>query len=179
MVAFPSLIAVTFPSATVATAVLLLLQLMFLFVALSGFTVAFNVNSSPSVICIDVLSRVTLSTGKTLAFTVTSQVAVFPPSSVLTVMVAFPFLIAVTFPSATVAIERLLLLHITSLLSAFLGETVAINCTFSPSSSSTDSALSDTPETATGSGRSFWHDRSTNIGKHNASNLKYFIGNRL
>ena len=155
MVATPSFRAVTFPSATVATAVLLLLQLIFLFVALSGFTVAFNVNSSPSVICTDVLSRVTLSTGNTLALTVTLQVAVFPPSSVLTVMVTTPSFRAVTFPSVTVAIDRLLLLHITSLLSAFLGETVAINCTFSPSSSSTDSALSDTPETATGSGRFF------------------------
>jgi hypothetical protein len=67
-----------------------------------------------------------VSTGLTLWVTLTAQLAVFPPSSVLTVMVAFPADTPATVPPATVATALLLLLHDTFLFSALEGETVAV-----------------------------------------------------
>ena len=63
-------------------------------------------------------------------FTVTAQVAVlFDPSAALAVMVALPLDTAVTKPVLlTVATDGLLLLHITLLLVAFSGVTVAVSC---------------------------------------------------
>ena len=63
-------------------------------------------------------------------FTVTAQVAVLlEPSAALAVMVALPLATAVTKPFAsTVATEVLLLLHVTLLLVAFSGVTVAVSC---------------------------------------------------
>ena len=63
IIAVPAFTAVTFPFSTVATSVLLELQVTFLFEALSGVTVAVRVASSPSVSSIEVLSSDTLSTG--------------------------------------------------------------------------------------------------------------------
>ena len=63
-------------------------------------------------------------------FTVTVQVAVLlEPSAVLTVMVALPFITAVTRPVLlTVATDVLLLLQVTLLFVALLGVMVADNC---------------------------------------------------
>ena len=62
--------------------------------------------------------------------TVTSQAAVFSPSSVVTVMVAFPFATALTFPfPSTVATFSSLVSNITFLFVAFSGATVAVRST--------------------------------------------------
>ena len=62
------------------------------------------------------------------AVTVTSQVAVFPPSTVVTVIVAVPAATPVTTPAAdTVAIFVLLDDQVTFLLVAFGGATVAVS----------------------------------------------------
>ena len=126
IVVSPDFKAVTFPSVTEATVSLLLLQVTFLFVALSGLTVAVKETSSPSFNSRDVLSRDTLSTKIAFATTVTSHVAVLPPSSLFAVMVALPALTAVTTPSATVATEELLEIQRTFLLSASDGDMVAV-----------------------------------------------------
>ena len=66
--------------------------------------------------------------------TVTVQVAVFPPSSVVTVMVAVPALLAVTVPSvSTVATLVSLLAQVTFLLVALSGVMVAVRASVSPS----------------------------------------------
>ena len=110
------------------------LHVTFLLSALSGFTVAVNVSVSPSVRVSSVLSRVTSVTPTALAFTVTLQVAVFPPSSVVTVTTASPAFTAVTLPApSTVATSVLSELHATFLLSALSGFTVAVSVSASPS----------------------------------------------
>ena len=59
---------------------------------------------------------VTLTGGATAALTVTAQVAVLPPSAVLTVMVAVPGDTPLTVPEAsTVAMAGALLVHVTAL----------------------------------------------------------------
>ena len=133
IVAVPALMAVTLPLLTVATEVFELLQLIFLFVALDGETVAVNVWLSPSVRVMLVLSRLTLSTLYTFAFTVTWQVAVLPPSSVVTVIVAVPALRAVTCPLLTVATDSSELFQLTFLFVALAGYTVAVKVSLSPS----------------------------------------------
>ena len=66
--------------------------------------------------------------------TVTAQVAVLlEPSAVLAVMVAVPLDTAVTRPVLlTVATDVLLLVHVTLLLVALLGVTVAVSCKVCP-----------------------------------------------
>ena len=161
--ALPAFNAITLPLDTVATEVLLLLHVIFLLVALSGLTVALRVNSSPSVISYDVLSNVTLSTGYTLALTVTSQVAVLPPSSVLTVMVALPALIAVTRPSFTEDTDESLDIQMTTLFSALDGFTVAVSFWVSPSTSVIDVESNVTEDTAIGAGSSVHDARIVHI----------------
>ena len=56
-----------------------------------------------------------------------------PPSTVVTVIVAVPALTAVTTPSATVATASLLDIHVTALLVALSGVTVAVRANISPS----------------------------------------------
>ena len=68
-----------------------------------------------------------------LANTVTSEVVVLLPSLVVTVILAVPSLTAVTTPLFTVATLGLSLLHVTSLLVALLGFTVAVRVLVSPS----------------------------------------------
>ena len=131
--AVPTLRAVTLPLLTVAIDSSELFQLTFLFVALEGETVAVNVSLSPSVRVMLVLSRLTLSTLYTFAFTVTWQVAVLPPSSVVTVIVAVPALRAVTCPLLTVATDSSELFQLTFLFVALAGYTVAVNVWLSPS----------------------------------------------
>ena len=129
MVAVPFAFAVTTPFATVATAVLLLLHVTALFAALSGATVATSVAVSPAASSSTAfVFRVTPVTATGIS-TVTSHVAVLPPSTVVTVMVAVPFAFAVTTPFATVATAGLLLSHVTALFVAFAGATVAASVT--------------------------------------------------
>ena len=117
-----------------ATSVLSELHVTFRLSALSGLTVAVSVSVSPSVRVSSVLSRVTSVTFTALAFTVTLQEAVFPPSSVVTVTVATPAFTAVTLPSpSTVATSVLSELHATFRLSALSGFTVAVSVSVSPS----------------------------------------------
>ena len=145
--AVPVLIAVTLPSSTVATDGSSDDHVTFLFVAFSGLTVAVNTITSPSTISKDVLFKETPVTAYTLAWTFTEQVAVLPPSSVVTVIVALPFETAVTLPSCTVATDELSEVQIRFLLVAFSGVIVAVKVATSPSVSSIDVLSKTTPVT--------------------------------
>jgi hypothetical protein len=80
--------------------------------------------------------------------TVTEQVAVLLPSSVLTAIVAVPSDTAVTRPVAdTVATDGLLLLQTTFLLAALEGETVAVNCSVAPTTNESVILFKDMPVT--------------------------------
>jgi hypothetical protein len=131
IVAVPAPIAVTFPALlTVATFVLELVQVIFLFVALDGATVALSVSELPTLKASALLDGETPVTG---TVTVTVQEAVLDPSVVLTVMVAVPAPIAVTFPAlSTVATLVLELVQATVLSAALDGETVAVNVELLP-----------------------------------------------
>ena len=134
----PVAIAVTFPFwSTEAVDGSLELQITFLLVAFSGKTVAISWAASPSGYSNLSLSNVTPVTGTAFSVTVTKQVAVYPPSLVVTVMVAVPLLTALTFPLwSTVAIDSLLEVQITFLLVAFVGKIVAFSWAVSPSANS-------------------------------------------
>ena len=81
-------------------------------------------------------------------FTVTAHVAVFPPSSVFTVIVALPAETAVTRPFASTVATALLLLDQVTLLSvASAGVMVAVNCFSSPTVNSNDVWSIATPVT--------------------------------
>ena len=83
-------------------------------------------------------------------FTVTEQVSVKLPSTVLTVIVAVPALTAVTLPLvSTVAISLLLLSPVTARLSALAGSTVAVRVSVLPSVRFNVLVFSDTPVTET------------------------------
>ena len=60
--------------------------------------------------------------------TVTAHVAVWPPSTVVTVILAEPSPTAVTKPLETVATVVLSEDQVTSFLDAFTGKTVSVNC---------------------------------------------------
>ena len=82
--------------------------------------------------------------------TVTEQVAVLPPSAVVTVIVADPGLTAVTLPlPSTVAISVAEDFQLTDLLVALSGDTVAVSVSDPPSTRLRLVLLSDTPVTAT------------------------------
>jgi predicted secreted protein len=117
------------PADTVATDGSLLVHVTALLVAFSGAMVAVNVSGlSPTVLVSVVLFNVTLVTGIAAACTVTAQVAVFPPSCVVTVIVDFPSPMKFTTPPAdTVATDGSLLVQVTVLLVAFAGATVAVS----------------------------------------------------
>ena len=104
-------------------------------------------SSSPSVRVAEDLSNVTPVTGYTLALTVTSQVAVLPPSSVLTVIVALPAFNAVTLPFDTDATVPLLDVQVTFLFVALSGLTVAVRVSSSPSVRVADDLSNDTDVT--------------------------------
>ena len=131
MVDVPGAMAVMVPSLTVATAVLLLNQITFLFVAFSGITVDVSVSVSPVFSVAVVWFSVTPVTG-TEVTTVTAQVSVLLPSCVVTVMVAVPTAMAVTVPLFTVAMAVLLLDQVTFLFVAFSGSTVGVSVSVSP-----------------------------------------------
>ncbi len=96
----PFAFAVTTPSLTVATPVSLLLHITFLLLASLGSTVVVRPKIPPFSIVALVLFSVTPVTE---VLTVTSQVAVLPPSAVVALIVAVPFAFAVTMPPFTVA----------------------------------------------------------------------------
>ena len=151
IVAFPSAIAVTFPfSSTLATFSSLLIQETSLFVASSGKILAINFNSSFTFNSDEVLSNETPVTLISSPFgsTVISQLAVNPPSLVVTVIVAFPSAIAVIFPFlSTLATFSSLLVQDTSLLVAFSGKVLAINLSSSSTFNSTEVLSNETPVT--------------------------------
>ena len=130
--------AVTTPFSTVATSSLLDFHVTFLFVALSGFTVATKVNFSSTFNVFSVWFRVTPVTAIILgsvfsSSTVIVHVAVLFPSTVVTVIVAVPSLFAVKFPfGSTVTTEGLLELQVTLETVALEGDTVEVSFTFSP-----------------------------------------------
>ena len=64
--------------------------------------------------------------------TVTAQVAVLPPSLVVTVILAVPAATAVTLPSSTVATLESSDVHITALSAASAGATIAVRVNSSP-----------------------------------------------
>jgi len=102
-----------------------------LFAASAGAIVALRVSLSPTYRPADDLFRVTPLTGTGL--TVTVQVAVLPPSAVVTVIVAVPVVVpAVTTPPDTVAMELLLLLQLTLLFAALSGAIVAVRVSVLP-----------------------------------------------
>jgi hypothetical protein len=151
IVALPDFTAVTLPpEETVATDVLLLVQVTSLFVALLGETVAVRVSEAPSCKVRDVLFNETPVTDTVAGVTVTEHFAVLPPSLVVTVIVALPDFTAVTLPpEETVATEVLLLVQLTSLFVALLGDTVAVRVSDAPSCKVKDVLFNETPVTET------------------------------
>jgi len=79
MVVLPTATPVTVPLLTVAMAVLLLIQVTFLFVALAGSNVAVRVSVPPTDTVVEVLFNETPVTGKLVFDTVTTHVAVLLP----------------------------------------------------------------------------------------------------
>jgi hypothetical protein len=151
MVALPTDTPVTAPFDIVATALLLLFHVTFLLVALEGATVAIKVSEAPSIMVVDVLFKDTPVTATGAALTVTAQVAVLFPSSVVTVIVALPADTPETMPlNDTEATVLLLLLHITFLLVALEGSIVATKVSDPPTVRLVMVLLSVTPVTATG-----------------------------
>ena len=100
-------------SSTVATDSLFELQATDLSVASSGDTVAVNCSVSPTAKVVSFLFNETPVTGITLSFTVTVQVAVLPPSCVVTIITVVPFDTAVIVPLLTVATEGSLEFQVT------------------------------------------------------------------
>jgi hypothetical protein len=128
IVAVPVAFAVTRPVELTVAIVELLDHVTDLLEAFVGNTVADNC-------CVALTSReaevgdtVTPVTATDEVVTLIAEVAVFPPSLVLTVIVAVPTALAVTSPvELTVAIVELLD-QVTVLLVAFVGNTVAVSC---------------------------------------------------
>jgi hypothetical protein len=118
-------------------------------VAFDGVTVAISVSSPPILRVRDVLSRLTPVTE--IGFTVTAQVAVLPPSSVVTVMTDIPTVIAVTVPfESTIATPVLELDQVTFLFVAFEGDTVAVRVSVPPINRVSEVLFKLTPDTEIG-----------------------------
>ena len=152
IVALPAATAVTLPASTVATSVLLEVQAVAATLASVGSTVAVSVSSSPVCRARVVLLSVTDVTGMRFSSTVTTQVAVFEPSSVVTVMVAVPTALAVTLPFwsiSTTSLPASSTLQVMFLLVASSGATVATKVSVSPSLSVSVVLFSVTPVTDT------------------------------
>ena len=119
----------------------------FLFVAFDGETIAIRVSLSFSNIDNEYLFNETPVTET--GVTVILHVAFFPPSLVVTEIVALPAPFAVTTPSMdTVATDVLLDVQVTVLSVALGGVTVAYNACESPTFSDNDVVFSVTPKTA-------------------------------
>jgi hypothetical protein len=127
IVAEPEATAVTNPLVlTVAMAALLVDHVTVLLVALVGAMVAVSCCVPPTfraAVVGDIVTPVTIT-----FVTVTTHVAVFPPSAVVTVIVDDPAAFPVTNPLVlTVAIALLLVVHVTDLLVALVGAIVAVS----------------------------------------------------
>ena len=131
MVAVPAAFPVTVPPLTVATLVLLLLQVTVLSVALLGEMVAVSLYVFPTSIVVLVVFRLIPVTATVGFFTVTLQVAVLP-LPVFAVMVAVPTAFPLTVPPLTIATLVLLLLQVTVLSVALLGLMVAVSLAVFP-----------------------------------------------
>ncbi|MCL1838774.1 MAG: hypothetical protein FWG47_05590 [Propionibacteriaceae bacterium] len=131
IVAVPGFTPVTTPAAeTLATELFEEDHARFLFVAFAGVIVGVNETAPPTLTLVVAGFKLTPVTGWV---TVTVAEAVLPPSAVFTVIVALPTALAVTTPVAdTVATLVLLEVQITFLFVAFVGVTVAVNDTVSP-----------------------------------------------
>ena len=117
---------------TVALPVLEDDQVTVLSVAIVGKTVAISCVVAPTPTVAVVLFKFTLVTA-TVPDTVTAHVAMILPSAVRTVIVAEPADTAVTTPEeSTVAQDALEENHVTPLLVAFAGNTVAVSSRVSP-----------------------------------------------
>ena len=151
IVTFPGLRAETVPSeVTVATASSEDDHFTDLSVASSGDTEALITTVSPSVSSRLFLSTVTPVTLIVLEVTVTEQVAVLEPSTVVTVIVAEPAFTAVTLPLlSTEAVEASEDFQLTVLLVALEGATVAVRVSEPPSTRLRLVLLRVTPVTAT------------------------------
>lgn len=149
IVADPTFFPVTTPPEdTVAIVVLLEDHVIDLFVASEGFTLADNDDEPPTTKLKEDLFKLTLVTGTFFFSTVTEHVAVLLPSTVFTVIVAVPTFLAVTSPSEdTVTTEVLLDDHVTLLLVALDGLTLAVNSDVSPSFSVIEVLDRETPVT--------------------------------
>jgi hypothetical protein len=117
---------------------------------LVGVTVAVNVVVEPTFTLAVVGDTVTPVTGTFVVLTVIADVAVNPPLTVVTVIVALPAATPDTTPAElTVATAVLLELHVTLLLVALVGTTVAVNVVVEPTFTLTDVGATVTPVTGT------------------------------
>ena len=131
---------------TVATFLLLLVHVTDLLAASAGSTVAVSFPVSPRFSVSVSLSSLTPDTFG--ASTVSLQTAVKPPSAVFTVIFAVPTLSVLMLPlESTVATFLLLLVHVTDLLPASVGFTVAVSLALSPRFRVSVDLSSVTPET--------------------------------
>ena len=151
MVAVPAAMAVTKPEElTLATFVSLDVHVTFLSVASAGETVAVSWKVPPAVSDSALELSETPVTETVAVWTVMVQVAVLLPSTEVAVIVAVPAAMAVTKPDElTLATDVLLLVHVTFLLVAFVGATVAVSWNVPPSVSDPALELSETPVTET------------------------------
>ena len=149
IVAVPGAIASTLPvCVTVATASSEELHTTFLLVASAGVTVAIRSASFPMTRVSSVLLISMAFTRIGLGVTVMAHVAVFSPSVVVAVMVAFPGATAVILPfSSTLATASSEEVQETALNVAFSGAMVATSVASSPSTSSAVSLSRDTLST--------------------------------
>jgi hypothetical protein len=140
---------VIFPVASMeTTAGLLLAHVTFLLVAAAGDMIAVSVSVS-SKNTVAVFLSLTLST--LVGMTVTVQVAMYPPSAVVAVMMAVPTDTPDTVPAATVATSVLLLVHVTLLFVALEGSKVMMSLPDLPLSSTSNLvSLNVIPFTFTG-----------------------------
>jgi hypothetical protein len=128
---------------------LLLVHVTFWFVAIAGAIVAISCSVSPANSDVDDLFRVTPVTAIAVADTVTSQVALYPPSDVVAVIVVFPAAIPLINPEVTFATAVLSLAHVTLRLVAVAGAMVAVSCSVPPISIPVTVLFRATPVTDT------------------------------
>ena len=136
IVAIPVLTAVIFPTLSTVTIVGFEdVHATTLFIAFVGFTVASKISVAPTIREAEVLfklTEVTLTIGLSIV-TVTVQVEVLLPSTVVAVMVTVPAPIAVIFPAlSTVAMVLSDDVHVTALFVALLGLIVDVKVSVSP-----------------------------------------------
>ena len=150
IVAVPVPTAVTVPLLTFATASLLDDHVTVLSVAFAGATVAVRSPVSPTW-SLRLVGAIVTPVGFTMlvfSLTVTFTVAV-RLLCVVAVIVAVPLLTPLITPPETVATEASLVVHLTDLLVAFEGATVAVTDALSPSRTVTLDLLSVTPVAST------------------------------